>query len=176
MLKVLFTGPESTGKTYLAQAMAQHFNAPWVPEFARTYLGQIERPYQQTDLLEIARGQLQLEAMKAKEARELLICDTGPIVMKIWSQVKYGNCHHWIENQVVQQHYDLYCLCNIDLPWTYDPLREHQSLKARQDLYQRYKKELQILKRPWVEISGNGTVRVHNSVKAIEALLENKGN
>ena len=172
MLKVLFTGPESTGKSYLAQRLAKHFNTQWVPEYAREYLDRLSRAYQQEDLIDIAKGQFAWEEKWAAQAKNLLFCDTGPIVLKVWSLMKYGNCHPWIDQQVSQRHYDLYCLCSIDLPWSYDPLREHQNVEDRKTLYQMYKKELQNLGRPWIEVRGNTEERIHICVKATGKLLQ----
>ena len=38
MLKVVITGPESTGKSTLASALSTHFNAVLSEEYAREYL------------------------------------------------------------------------------------------------------------------------------------------
>ena len=172
MLKILFTGPESTGKSYLAQNMAEHFGTLWVPEYARLYLNQLQRPYRQEDLLKIAKGQLQLEEDMAAQFPPLLFCDTSLLVIKIWSLVKYGTCHPWIEHQLTTHHYDLYCLCGIDLPWTFDPLREHPQLEDREALYQMYLKELKSLNRPYLEVNGSKEGRSQNCVKAIQRLLD----
>ncbi|MFK8006949.1 MAG: AAA family ATPase [Saprospiraceae bacterium] len=59
--KIILTGPESTGKSTLARQLAQVYNTVWVPEFARTYLEGLNRPYRGDDLLKIAKGQRDLE-------------------------------------------------------------------------------------------------------------------
>ncbi|MDV7398455.1 ATP-binding protein, partial [Arthrospira platensis SPKY1] len=56
-LRIALTGPESTGKTTLAKALAARFDTVWAPEYARTYLERLGRPYQYGDLEVIARGQ-----------------------------------------------------------------------------------------------------------------------
>ena len=72
MKKVVITGPECTGKTSLAKALANHYNTRWVPEFARDFLNNLDRPYVEEDLLEIAKGQLNLESQFEKEGSPIL--------------------------------------------------------------------------------------------------------
>ncbi|MCD4735883.1 MAG: ATP-binding protein, partial [Bacteroidales bacterium] len=91
--RIAITGPESTGKSRLSAQLAEHFNTVWAPEYAREYLQKIQRPYTQEDLLEIAKGQKRMHEKMMKFARNILFCDTEMLVIKIWSEFKYGNCH-----------------------------------------------------------------------------------
>ena len=63
--RVVLYGPESTGKTTLAKKLSDHYNEPWVPEFARDYLQKIwdheKRVCEPKDLLPIAIGQMEIE-------------------------------------------------------------------------------------------------------------------
>ena len=61
IIRIAITGPESTGKSTLARQLAEHYQTTWVPEFARVYLDQLGRPYEEGDLVSIAKGQLQAE-------------------------------------------------------------------------------------------------------------------
>ncbi|MBK7030628.1 MAG: ATP-binding protein [Bacteroidales bacterium] len=42
MLRIAITGPESTGKSWLAEQLAEYYGTVWVPEFAREFLEQIK--------------------------------------------------------------------------------------------------------------------------------------
>lgn len=167
MHKILFTGPESTGKTQIAQQLADYYDAPWVPEYARTYLQQIGRPYQEADLLRIARGQIAAEDRLAQQATTLLFCDTSMMVMKVWSEFKYGRCHPWILKQLHTRSYDLIVLCGIDTPWTPDPQRENPA--EREELYRIYQRELLALGQPYLELWGTAEERFSK----VTAYLEN---
>lgn len=169
MLKVVLTGPESTGKSTLARQLAAHYGTAWVAEYARYYLGRLKRPYIEDDLLAIAREQLQWEEAEARHAQGLLICDTAMLVMKVWSEYKFGSCHPWILQQWQERKYDLYLLCGIDLPWTYDPLRENPD--EREKLYAIYKSELQQLNANFVEIAGNPLRRTEKAIAIIDKFL-----
>ncbi len=56
---ITIVGPESSGKTTLARELASSYGALWVPEYARKYLDELGRPYQENDLNRIAQGQLE---------------------------------------------------------------------------------------------------------------------
>lgn len=166
--KIVITGPESSGKSTLSQQLATHYNTQWVPEFARTYLEQLDRPYHQEDLLEIARGQAALEDRKKPDASQYLICDTGLEVIKIWSLFKYGNVDQRIERMLTNRSYDFFILCKPDLEWTPDPLRETPQPEDRWRLFELYRKEILRLGVPWVAVEGEAQNRLEMAVAAIE--------
>ena len=167
--KVAVVGPECTGKSSLSAFLADHFRTSWVPEYAREYLDNLGRPYQQEDLLKIARGQLALEDKLAATSKELLICDTNLYVIKVWSEYKYGNCDPEILKQIADRKYDLYLLTYIDLAWAPDPLREHPY--EREELFRIYESEMKNQPVPFVIIKGEGEQRHQSAVKAIEQFL-----
>jgi NadR type nicotinamide-nucleotide adenylyltransferase len=170
--KVVAIGPESTGKSTLCDALAGLYRTGWVPEFARQYLMALDRPYRYEDLLEIARGQLRLEEeMTAQCGRPLIFIDTDMYVMKVWCEFVFGKCHSFILDQIAERHYDLYLLCNTDLPWIKDELREYPDLPSRQKLFHIYKDLLVNQSVPWVEISGVHAERVHRAADAVDRLL-----
>ena len=170
ILKVCVLGPECTGKTVLSSFLAAHYKTEWVAEYARAYLGKLGRPYDQADLLKIAHGQLRMEDEWLRDARNLLICDTNLLVIKIWSEVKYGNCDEEIIEKMAGRRYDLYLLTYIDIPWEDDPLREHP--QRREELYQLYLAELKKLATPFVEIKGSPEQRQKAAIDAIQKHLK----
>ncbi|MBC3542036.1 AAA family ATPase [Rufibacter sediminis] len=169
MIRVAITGPESTGKSTLAAQLAQHFQAPWVPEYARTYLNQLSRPYEALDLEAIAREQLAFWQEEAAKNPPLLFLDTELLVLKIWSEHAYGTTSAFILEELRRQPVDLYLLMNIDLPWQPDPQREHPHL--RQFFYDWYKRELEQLGVPYVEISGSADERLRNAIRAVQQVV-----
>ena len=170
MLKIVLTGPESTGKSTLAKQLAGHFGTVWAPEFARSYLEDLGRPYGQNDLLEIARGQVALEEDFSKKANGLLILDTSLEVIKIWSEVRYGDCHPWILEQWQQRRHDLYLLCRPDVPWAFDPQRENPG--DREVLFEIYQRELTALGADFFELKGLGDERFQNAVCTVTNFIK----
>lgn len=171
ILKIAITGPESTGKTTLVRQLAEHYQTLWVPEYARFYLSRLNRPYTPQDVLEIAKGQLQWEDVWAQQANELLFCDTDLLVNKIWLKFKYNIENEWLESYLQSRIYDVHLLCNIDLPWSEDPLRENPDLTDRQVLYDLYKNELRRLHKNFLEIDGSMEERFLNAKLLIDNLL-----
>lgn len=169
MLKIAITGPESTGKSTLAQQLAAHFNTLWVPEFAREYIGNLNQPYTLHDLEQIARGQAKLQQKAESQNPAILFSDTEFLVLKVWSENAFSQCPEIIATGLKNQHFDLYLLPDIDLPWQPDPQREHPHL--RQYFFDLYKSELQRLNFPFAIISGTENQRVEAALKAIAPFL-----
>lgn len=169
--RIAIVGPECTGKTSLAQHLASRYATEWVPEYARGYLDKLVLPYSQGDLLNIAQGQMRIEDEFYRDAKGILLCDTNLLVIKIWSDYVFNTCDAWIVNEMANRHYDLHLLTNIDVPWEDDPQREHPT--KRNELYEIYKRELNSLQVPYIEISGSETERITQAVEAITKLLVN---
>ena len=189
--KIVIVGPESTGKSTLCEQLAQHYNTNWCPEFAREYLLTNGMNYTYSDLLKIAKGQLAMEdeyiqstagssesgvRSPGSELRnlnsKLLFIDTDMYVMKVWCEFVFGKCHTWITDQIAKRKYDLYLLCNTDLPWIKDELREYPDLETRDKLYHIYKNILSNQPVPWVDISGNYEERLKKAVNGVDTLLK----
>jgi NadR type nicotinamide-nucleotide adenylyltransferase len=172
MIKFSITGPESTGKSWLAQHLAEYYHMPWVPEYARKYIEGINRPYTYDDILFIAQNQLELENSFSKKT-EMLFCDTDFCVTSIWCKVKYGKCHEWITSMLEKNQYGLYLLCDIDLPWEYDPLREHPEMRA--ELFGMYKSLMDDHHFNYRVVKGNGEERLQNAIKFVDQFLQSTG-
>ncbi len=146
--------------------LAKHFNTLWCPEYAREYLLKNGAKYSYDDLLNIAKGQVRLEDEYLEKVRKserpeygktlsdkgnisfgtpdtkpsgLLVIDTDMYVMKIWCEFVFGKCHQFILDQILKRKYDFYLLCDVDLEWTPDELREYPDLEMRKTLFQIYK-------------------------------------
>ncbi|MCB0635132.1 MAG: ATP-binding protein [Lewinella sp.] len=172
MQKILITGPESSGKSELASFLARHFDCPLAPEYAREYLLRLDRPYQQDDLTAILHGQLDQERILARPDAPFLFCDTGPEVIYIWSEVKYGQAAPAIHSALTEQHYDLRLLCYPDLPWTPDPLREAPDQHVRLALFKRYIALHERHGWAYHTITGQGAARWEKARVIVETLSE----
>jgi HTH-type transcriptional repressor of NAD biosynthesis genes len=121
--RVCVFGPESTGKSTLAEDLARDFQTAWVPEFARTLLDPKGGRCDPSDIPLIARGQVAAEDAAAREANRVLLCDTDTLTTTIWSRVLFGECPGWIDELAASRRYDLTLLCDIDVPWVDDAQR-----------------------------------------------------
>ena len=179
--KIVIIGPESTGKSTLCKQLAAHYSTVWVKEYAREYLLKNGKAYAYENLLDVAKGQVEREqlavdswqlANKSKIAnlKPKIFIDTDMYVMKVWCEFVFEKCHHWILNRIVERKYDLYLLCNIDLPWVKDELREYPDLISRQKLYHYYKDIMVNQKVPWVDITGTYEQRLQKAIAAVDKL------
>lgn len=166
--KIVILGPESTGKSTLAQGLASFFDCPWVPEYARQYIENLNRPYGYEDLLEIARGQIALEDKQSEKASDLLICDTDLHVIKIWSEHRFGKVDPWIVSQLIKRKYTFYFLTDIDIPWQDDPQREHPDPAMRKYFRNLYERELVVKVLPFAIISGTYEQRLSKAAALIQ--------
>jgi NadR type nicotinamide-nucleotide adenylyltransferase len=176
--KIVVIGPECTGKSTLCEKLAAHYKTTWCPEYAREYLLMYGKQYTYNDLFTIARGQIALEdkyveAVSKGMPHSPLFIDTDMYVMKVWCEFVFGKCHRFILDQISKRKYDLYLLCNADLPWVKDELREYPDLHTRQKLYHIYKDIM--ISQPvfWVNISGNNEQRLLKAIGAVDKLLKN---
>ena len=170
--RIVITGPESTGKSSLCKQLAEHYNTTWVPEYAREYLKKHGMNYTYNDLLAIARRQLAMEdEITASTKRGLIFIDTDMYVMKVWCEFVFGRCHQWILDRIAERNYALYLLCNIDLPWIKDDLREYPDIESRIRLFNIYKDNMISQHVPWKIINGNNEERLKTAVDAVNRLL-----
>ena len=168
--RILILGPESTGKSTLAEDLANHFGEPWVPEFAREYLEKVDRPYRFEDLVEIGKGQVLLEDQQAEKAKNFLFCDTDLRVIHIWSEHRFGKTDPWVLGEINRRTYDLILLTDTDLPWEPDPLREYPELEMRQYFFEKYLKLAQESGFPFWTVSGDREKRLKKAVQAVDKL------
>lgn len=176
--KIVVIGPESTGKSTLCEALANHYQTTWCREYAREFLLQNGTRYTYDDLLLIAQGQVlrEEEAVKTTEAlypdgSGLLFIDTDMYVMKVWCEYVFGKCHPFILDQIAIRKYDHYLLCNTDIPWKQDHLREYPNLAPRQELLHMYKDILINQSTPWILVEGGHEDRIRQSTAAVNSIL-----
>jgi len=167
MLKIAITGPESSGKSSLTNYLSNYYDAPFCQEYARDYLSKKEGSYNQNDLDQIAKGQLQ-HWENVKESA-IAFYDTEMLVMKVWSSVKYGNVSSFISKALLNQDFHHYLLCKPDIPWELDPLRENPG--NREELFNMYLELLEEKKLPYTVIAGNFSKRNSSAVHLIDDLL-----
>jgi NadR type nicotinamide-nucleotide adenylyltransferase len=172
MKKVVIIGPESTGKSTLSEQLATHYKTVWCPEFAREYLKENGTDYSFEDLLNIARGQVTLEDNFLNMAKNgFYFIDTDMYVMKVWCEVAFNNCHTWILKEIAARNYDLILLCDTDLPWIKDDLREYPDLDTRRRLFKMYKDLLVNQRTKWAVVSGNYAERLQVALSVINTVF-----
>lgn len=169
--RIVIIGPESTGKTELAQFLANHFNTVYVPEYAREYVESLNRHYNYTDVENIAYKQLDLEEEYSDKANDVLFYDTFLIITKVWFQVVYKKQPEWLEKNIKNSSIDLYLLCDTELPWVKDTVRENGG-EMREKLFDIYKNELENYDFNYDIVTGIGDERFQNALNIVNKFLE----
>ena len=155
MFKVGIIGPESTGKTTLAQYLSKRYNGIFIPEYAREYMENLHRPYTEDDVHAIAKHQIeQLKSLTSNSASGLTsnsetiyIFDTELIITKVWFEHKYGHCPDYLLDALYRYPMDIYLLTYPDLTWIPDPVRENPDIRL--ELFNTYEREIQSLNIPY---------------------------
>jgi len=170
MRRIILTGAESSGKSYLTQHLGEVFKLPYVLEYARTYLEENGPEYDLEQLRKMSRLHLSYQQEKIPTSTPWGIFDTDLINYKIWAEEVFGCCPAEISTGIEQESSHLYLLCKPDLPWEPDPLRENPDDLQR--IYQRHLDEIIRLKRPYEVVEGLGAVRLANAEAALHRLLQ----
>lgn len=174
---VCVTGPESTGKTTLCQALASRFGVSWLPEYAREHLtaqagktGRTGEPaYDRNTVAFIAREQWRRERALLERTGRPVVLDTDLAVIFVWWQEKFGPVPRWIDDAWARQAPRLYLLCRPDIAWHPDPLRESRDDLNR--LYGIYRDLLTARGLRFVEVQGSGDARTAAAIAAAAPVL-----
>ncbi len=162
LTRICLIGPESTGKTELAEQLSRHLNVPWVPEFAREHA--IARGNQLTyeDVEAIAHGQIDRKA----PAEDLLILDTDLISTVVYSRHYYGRVPEWIVDEARRRRADLYLLMDTDVPWQADAARDRGG-DEREDLFDEFRRALDEFETEWTIVSGEREERFERALSRL---------
>lgn len=167
-MRIAITGPESSGKTTLTKALAEALGWRSAPEYAREYLEVTNGTYGFDDLEKIAEGHFD----QLKNAEHDLIVDTDFIVMKVWSDVRFGKTAERVQELIELDLFDLHIVCIPDIPWEPDPLRENPT--DRDVLLKHYIDELEASSKKWITVSGSHEERLTKALQEIKNLLPTK--
>lgn len=166
---IVITGAESTGKSELTLQLAHYFNAPFVPEYAREYIENLQHEYTFADVEKIARKQMeQLSLLQRSDSRFIFI-DTWLIITKVWFDVVFEEVPEWLEKVLQETKIDLFLVCDTDLPWVPDLVRENGGEK-RLFLQKKYIEIIRNYNFNYKIVSGKYNVRFTNAKNFVQQL------
>lgn len=172
MTTVCVFGPESTGKTTLTKYLAAHYDVPYVPEYAETVIRSNNGNIKYEDMEVIVQGHHQLISNAMSQLPPLLFVDTDAIASKIWSNELFGDEPPSIEEYICKQHFTLYLLLDIDIPWTKDIHRYRPN--ERKDFFGKCLHELTKRTKPFCIIHGTGEARTRHAISVIDDMLSSR--
>ncbi len=167
LTRIVVTGSESTGKTLLAQQLAEHYGVPWVAEFARDYALRKGVALTADDVAPITAGQIAREDAALGQSRGIVILDTDLVNTMVSAEQYYGAVPSWISLAAKERLADLYLLCDIDLPWVADTVRDAQH--QRRQMHDAFTQQLTRFGAPFHVVSGKGPERLSRAIAHIDA-------
>jgi|WetSurMetagenome_2_1015567.scaffolds.fasta_scaffold175974_2 nicotinamide riboside kinase len=171
VIRVVLTGPECTGKSTLAMQLASHYNTIYIPEYAREYVAGLTRPYTYFDVEHIAETQIIQLNEFCPGANKILFLDTYLIITRVWFDVVFHRHPVWIDEELARNQIHLYLLCNTEISWEPDPVRENGG-SQREYLFSRYRSELESWGCNYGIVSGTGTTRLQNAILLVDNFLK----
>ena len=173
MKVVVLAGPESSGKSWLAAQLHEHFGGLMVGEYVRNFIDHHQRDTTLADIPAIAHGQLAWEDAARAQQPRLLILDTHLLTNTLWSQTLFGDCPAWLHDELLARHYDLHLLLSPDdVEWTADGQRCQPELADRQAFFQDSLAWMHRHRQPVVVIGGDWDARRKAAFIAVEQLLQ----
>jgi nicotinamide riboside kinase len=165
-VRICVTGPESTGKTTLAARLASWMNVAVVPEAARLYAERLGRELLASDVSPIAREHI---ALADAAAGPLEVLDTDLVSTVIYGRYYYGTTPAWIVRAERARRADLYLLCDIDVPWIPDGVRDRPT--NREEMFGLFRDALRRRNAATVLIRGGWDRRWETARDAVAPLL-----
>ena len=171
---IIVTGPERSGKTTLSKLLAEKLAAAWIPAYARGYLEAAKRRAIAEDFPHLVAATDNLiesgfqQQERAGRNPAIVIQDTSHEILSIWQADKF-ELTPLVDTAFKTGKPDLYLLCQPDLPWEYDPLREDPH--RRQELFSLIKEILATSGSSVVEVSGFGESRTEFALDSLKIFL-----
>ncbi|MGN8059619.1 AAA family ATPase [Pedobacter sp. 22163] len=165
--KICLYGPESTGKSTMAEKMALHYHTTFVPEVARELI--TSNDITVDDIIKIGRAQTERVKEKTNVANKIIFCDTDLITTKIYSLYYLNEIPDILNDLENEIKYDLYFLLDIDVEWVADHLRDFGD--RRPEMFKLFKAELEKRGINYIQISGNYREREEKIKKIIDSIL-----
>jgi len=172
-MKVLvLTGPESSGKSWLAARLHRAFGGLLVDEYVRDFIDSEQRDTCLADIPAIARGQLAREDAARSRSPHLLILDTHLLSNILWSRTLFGACPAWLEEELLQRRYHQQLLLSPEgIDWQDDGQRCQPGLAERLRFHEECRHWLISRNQPFVEIRGSWAERERQAFAHTRALL-----
>jgi NadR type nicotinamide-nucleotide adenylyltransferase len=164
VIRISLFGPESTGKTTLANQLAEHYGTIAVPEYGRIYCEIFGNQCDAEDLRAMVRGQALFEEAAARKVKRLMILDTDRVMTAVWSDVLLGRRLPELNDVTAA---DFYLLADVDVPFQQDAIRYFPDQAERKRMFELCESELKRRGLPYVVVSGSRERRLKTAIDAI---------
>ena len=169
--RLTLVGPESTGKSYMADLLAKKFGGPYVPEYGRPYEKyRAPGPYRAEELHYIVDGHVAHRKTLSERAGPVLFEDTDPLLTAVWAEMLLGHSLADLERRIELP--DHYLLLDANVPWQEDPLRYYSKQELRLKFFDKIKAKLDAFGASYTLIAGDYTEREAQAIAVVEKMLD----
>jgi len=179
--RIALVGPESSGKSTMAQKLATHFRTVAAPEYARTYLETIPEAilnriytpggFDAETMHRFIRGQAASVEAMVRLANRVIFSDTEAVVTAAWCEHFLGEIPSFVREQIQAQRFDLYLLTAATETWAEEAQRVHPDYEARLRFEERCVSLLNEYGLPYVRLAGSWADREAQAIQATQEVL-----
>ncbi|HMU65604.1 MAG TPA: AAA family ATPase [Cellvibrionaceae bacterium] len=163
LIKVVFVGAMSTGKSTLVEALAKRYQTSFAAEYGREYWTehQVNRRIALHEFDLIAKGHMEREKLAARDANKYLFVDTNAVTTFMYCQDYHGEVTPYLQRTALEnpQRYDLWFLCEDDIP--YDDTWDRSGPQKRSVFQQKIIADLLERKIPFIRLAGSLDERIN---------------
>lgn len=171
--RVVVLGAESTGTTTLSEALAEHFQTVWVPEYGREYcthrVEDTDKTWSTNEFIHIASEHSRREDEFARNAYGVLISDTDAFATSIWHKRYMGFYSPEVQNIADSRKVDLYILTGDEIPFEQDGTRDGEHI--RHEMHTWFIEELKRTGKRYIVVTGTHDERMRQATNSIRELL-----
>lgn len=182
IIKVAILGAECTGKSTLAQQLADawkdRYACVMIPEYLRLFVDKHQRvPFPEEQIL-IAKEQRSLETeagqalVKTGAELSILFCDTTPLLTSLYGEIVFGKADPAVQEIAKNHDYDITLLTELEFPWVEDGIMRDGPL-AQAKVHYRLLARLNAWQIPYAKIRGAPSERIKMAQKKITDYLSN---
>lgn len=169
---ICLIGAECTGKTTLAQSLAEEFSGRWVPERLRLFcdaLGRTPLQHEQASILEQqARDEMAALDEATRDQQAYVFCDTAPLLTAVYSEFVFGDTSLYQRARELHARYAMTLVLQPDLPWIADGL-QRDGAHVQRPIHTKIMQELQVLGCMLYPVAGSGASRKAAARAAVQA-------
>lgn len=177
-MKIAILGAESTGKTTLAQTLAQTLNTAdtpcrWIGEYLRTWCethGRTPQPHEQQHIAQYQAAQVdQVDnafSHGTHGTHSITLVDTTPLMTAIYSHLLFNDTTLYPFALAHQRQYDLCLVTGLDIAWVADGI-QRDGPALRQQVDQQLRSTLVQHGIAFHTIVGTGSARTECALSAI---------
>jgi NadR type nicotinamide-nucleotide adenylyltransferase len=170
--RIAILGAESSGKSTLAAALANHFQTLWVPEYLREFVDTHKRVPIESEQIHIAQTQVARELDMVSRANKFLFCDTTPVMTAIYSRHIFGEADAALAQLELDHQYDFTIVTAPDFPWIADGL-QRASAHVQKQIHEEVLQVLDERDIPFLLVEGSLQNRIEQVDFAFSFLLGN---